>query len=323
MIAVRREIEERVFYGAAETKTWQEAVVAWDQWIKRQHKREGTIRRYLTSLLQLRPWLDDVELRRIDRDLIRTITRDRAKLGASNATIRRDLTAMSSVLDAAIDEGWIEENAAHTYDRRRLKEKRDPIVLPREDSIAAVLALGTRFVAMGAFARLTGMRQEEIASLTHRQVDQTRMSVSLIRTKGRRAREVPLSPAALAIIESQPQWLRSPYVFWHGEGERFANVASQWAATVKRVAQNRARKNEAFHPFAFHHLRHLFAVEALRAGRCSLYELQQVLGHSSIQTTEIYLDYLTPEEKAAAISGVAQKAAHDHGSVAAGSEKNG
>lgn len=309
MKAVKREIEDRVFYGSADAKTWQEAVVAWDSWIKRQGKRQNTVDRYTVSLGQLRTWLDDKEILRIDRDLIRTIVRDRSKLGASNATIRRDLTAMSSVLDAAIDEGWIEDNAAHAYDRRRLKEKRDPIVLPQPESVARVLALATRFVGMADFARHTGMRQEEIVSLKHSQVDRGRMSVSLIRTKGRRAREVPLTVAALAVIDKQPPFLRSPYVFWHGAGERYNNVPTQFASTVRRVAQKAAQQKEPFHRFTFHHLRHLFAVDALRTGERSLYELQQILGHSSVKTTEIYLDYLTPEEKQAAMHGVAQKVA--------------
>jgi len=309
LIAVRKAIEDRVFYGAAEVKTWQEAVVEWDTWIKRQHKRESTVDRYLVSLMQLRPWLDDKELRQIDRDLIRSIVRDRAKRGTSNATIRRDLTAMSSVLDAAIDAGWIEDNAAHAYDRRRLKEKRDPIVLPQPESVARVLALKTRFTDLADFARLTGMRQEEIVSLTHAQVDRARMSVSLIKTKGRRAREVPMTPEALAVLDRQPPFLRSPFVFWHGDGERFKNVPTQFAATVRRVAQKAAREGVAFHRFTFHHLRHLFAVESLRTGSLSLYQLQQILGHSSIQTTELYLDHLTPEEKQIAMNGVAQKTA--------------
>ena len=87
MKAVRKEIEERVFYGATEAITWPQAVVAWDGWVQRQDKRPGTINRYLVSLLQLRHWLDDKDIQRIDHDLIRQIVRDRSKLGVTNATI--------------------------------------------------------------------------------------------------------------------------------------------------------------------------------------------------------------------------------------------
>ena len=316
MIAVRREIEERVYFGAAEAVSWPQAVVAWDGWIKRQGKRENTIKRYLVSLMQLRIWLDDKDVQRIDHDLVRQIVRDRAKLGATNATIRRDLTAMASVLDAAMDEGWITENPAHSFDRRRLKESRDPIVLPDNESIAAVLAVGSRFVEMAALSRVTGMREEEIASLRHDQIDRNRMAISLTHTKGRRAREVPMTAAALEIIDRQPQFLRSPFVFWRGQGERFNNVGSQFHATVRRVAQKRTQAGFQFRRFRFHDLRHLFAVETLRDRRASLYELQQILGHSSVKTTEGYLDHLTPEEKQAAIHGVAQSAAQDQRSEA-------
>lgn len=313
--AAREAVEDRAFFGAHEPVSWPAAVVAWDAWIKRQGKRPATIKRYLVSLTQLRPWLDDKEVQRIDHALVREIVRDRAKRGATNATIRRDLTAMSSVLDAAIDEGWIEENPAHSFDRRRLKEHRDPIVLPDEASIAAVLALGSRFVDMAEFARETGMREEEIASLRHGQVDRDRMAVSLTFTKNGRAREVPLSERALAIIDRQPQFLKSPYVFWRGAGERFNNVAAQFYATVARAARNAAQDGREFRRFRFHDLRHLFAVEYLREGRGSLYELQQVLGHASVKTTELYLDHLTPAEKQAAVHGVAQNGARDQRSA--------
>lgn len=295
--AAREAVEDRVFYGASEAIAWPQAVVAWDAWIKRQRKRPATIKRYLVSLGQLREWLDDKEVQRIDHELVRQIVRDRAKRGATNATIRRDLSALSSVLDAAIDEGWIQENPAHSFDRRRLAERRDPIVLPDSASIAAVLGLGSRFVEMAAFARMTGMREEEIASLRHDQVDKARMAISLTLTKGRRAREVPITAEALALLERQPRFLKSPYVFWRAEGERFKNVAAQFYATVGREARKAAQQGRAFARFRFHDLRHLFAVEFLREGRGGLYELQQILGHSSVKTTEGYLDYLTPEEK--------------------------
>lgn len=308
MKALRQEIEDRAYFGAAKAVSWPAAVIAWDEAIKRSRKRPGTLRRYLMSLAQLRPWLDAKAVQEVTSDTLREIVKARRKDGVSNATIRRDLTAVSSVLDHAIDEGWIEENAARMFDRRRLKETRDPIVLPQEEAIAAVLTLASRFTDMAAMARETGMREEEIASLRHDQIDRERMAVSLTHTKGRRAREVPLSTIALEIIDRQPQFLRSPFVFWRGAGERFINVASQFHATVKRVARNAAQE---LRRFRFHDLRHLFAVEYLRQGRGSIYELQQILGHASIKTTEQYLDHLTPEEKLAAIHGVAQNSARD------------
>jgi integrase/recombinase XerD len=317
--ALRQQVEETAYFGASEPVSWPEAVVAWDAAIKRTRKRPATMARYLVSLGQLRPWLDPCMVQKIDADLLKTIVRERKKL-ASNATIKRDLTAISSVLDHAMDEGWIDENPARMFDRRRLKEDREPIVLPQPDAIAAVLALRSRFVDMAEFARETGMREEEIASLHHSQVDRDRMALSLTHTKGRRAREVPLSAKALEILDRQPQFLRSPFVFWRGAGERFINVASQFHATVKRVAQNAA---QPISRFRFHDLRHLFAVEYLRQRRGSLYDLQLVLGHASIKTTEQYLDHLTPEEQAAARQGVSQNSAQDDRFAGENGGKNG
>jgi integrase/recombinase XerD len=72
----------------------------------------------------------------------------RAKHGVTNATIRRDMTAISSVLGHCVDEGWIEENPAHMMDRSRFKERKAKIILPRPDSIAQVFAERSRFIDM-------------------------------------------------------------------------------------------------------------------------------------------------------------------------------
>lgn len=48
--------------------------------------------------------------------------------------------------------------------------------------------------------------------------------------------------------------------------------------------------------FSLHHLRHRFAVRYLKNGG-SIYDLQGILGHGSVKTTEIYLDFLDPETR--------------------------
>jgi integrase/recombinase XerD len=65
---------------------------------------------------------------------------------------------------------------------------------------------------------------------------------------------------------------------------------------VKRMAR-RAGIEKRVHP---HGLRHSFAVECVREG-LSLPLIQQALGHSSLQTTAIYLAGLSPEESLAAV----------------------
>jgi integrase/recombinase XerD len=76
-------------------------------------------------------------------------------------------------------------------------------------------------------------------------------------------------------------------VFWHGEGERYRNPSSRIAAIGKRAGVR----------FRRHDLRHHYAVDDLRAGG-SIYDLQQILGHASIKTTEDDLRFLTPESGA-------------------------
>ena len=69
-------------------------------------------------------------------------------------------------------------------------------------------------------------------------------------------------------------------------GRRYHNLSSRIAAIGKRAGVQ----------FRRHDLRHRFAVDYLRAGG-SIYDLQQILGHASIRTTEDYLRFLTPDEQ--------------------------
>lgn len=295
--AVRKDIEGEALFGLAPPKSWQEAVLAWKTHATAD-LNDKTVTRYMASLKALRRFLDGAELRRVDIAKLREIVKGRRTEGVSTATIRRDLTAMSSVIDHAIGEGWIEENPTLTIRHKRMREKRNPIALPDNADIATVMAAApARFSDAIEFARETGMRQDEIFSLTYRQLDRDSIT---IRGKRDRLRVIPYSRKAKAIVKRQPQFIGSPFVFHHSDGQRWASPASRFGDIVRRVARKAAH---GFRAFRFHDLRHLYAVEYLRAGKGSLYDLQQLLGHESVKTTEIYLKYLTPEQIKAAMHG--------------------
>ena len=82
--------------------------------------------------------------------------------GVSNATIKRDLVALSSVMSFAIDQGWCDSNPVLPR-MRRLKERRDPIVLPVRAHIDLVISRCPGVVAeMVKVAMATGARQGEL-----------------------------------------------------------------------------------------------------------------------------------------------------------------
>jgi integrase/recombinase XerD len=149
------------------------------------------------------------------------------------------------------------------------------------------------------------------------------MTATLEETKSDRVRVITLTTEALAVIDKQPRHIRNRFVFWEGDGKRFNNIPSRWRNKVATGARKAARQNEPFTPFRFHDLRHLFAVTYLRSRRGTIYDLQQELGHSSVQTTERYLDHLTPEDKVWAKHGVAQNATQVQRSVEENSGKKG
>lgn len=292
MKALLDEAEHFRFHGE-NRHLWQDAVKGWAASAP-DHIKPGTLKRYLCSLKQVRPYLDDEYLDRINRSKIAEIAR---RPGITNATRRRDLTAISVVLRWCVAQGWREDNPARDWDRSAIKERRQPIVLPQEEDIAAMVAEAPATLGrLIRFAQYTGMREEEIASLERSQVNPIRRAIDLSRTKRNRARSVPLDDRAAGTYAGTVPHLRSAYVFWHGDGDRYANLPSRFAAISRRTAEKAKKVGRPFRRFRFHDLRHWFAVDYLRRGG-SIYDLQKILGHKSIRTTELYLDYLTPAEQ--------------------------
>lgn len=251
--------------------------------------------RYACSLKQLEllmpEYVDEVDAR-----LISKIITERKRIGVTNATIKRDLTAVSRVLSACVGWGWVFDNPALNFDRSIIKERRDPIVLPTNEGVARVIKIAKEANPMAArlirFYDLTGVRLKEGSHLVWDQVDLRSGRIVLTKTKTNRPRIVPLTDSRLRhvklLLASTPKHGRSDFVFWHTQG--LGDPYADFSAVFYRYAR------KAGVSFSVHDLRHKFAVDYLRQGG-NIYRLQKILGHSSIKTTEIYLDYLSPDEQ--------------------------
>jgi integrase/recombinase XerD len=287
-------------------RPWLEAVTAWLEHSAGQ-LAASTAERYVLSLEMARPVLEPLAIDEIDGKVIASMIAARRACGASPATIRRDLTAISSVLEYAEAMGWREGNPTLSK-RRILKERRDPIVLPLERDIEAMVnASSARFGALITGARLTGCRQNELVLAKWEGFDARAKTLEVI-GKGNKRRVLELSERASAHISAQPRTLGSKLIFCRDGGEPFAEAASDFVHFRRTLEAKAKREGFEFQRFRFHDLRHLFAVEALRDGM-GLYRLSKHLGHTSVKTTEIYLEFLTPEEAARAKDAPAQNTA--------------
>jgi integrase/recombinase XerD len=288
-----------------------EVMEAWSSWIKREVSPK-TVKRYACSLEQLAPFLAGKPLSAIDARLIGDVVKGRQLSGASNATIKRDLGALSSVLNYCIDEGWRDDNPA-LIRMRRVKERRDPIVLPLRPHIDLLIGRCPGMIAdVVLVAMATGACEDELLRARRDGIDHERRQMTVI-GKGNKQRVIDLNPfCGYALLSGLAAYAGKPLLFWHSEGESYKNFASQFAAIVRRTAIWAQANDVEFRVFRFHDLRHWHAVQWLKDGR-SIYDLQRRLGHTSIKTTEGYCAYLTPDEERSA----KQQTGTNHGTLAA------
>lgn len=288
----------QVRWSGQERPSYQKAVIHWTEtYLHGDNVKPATAERYLVSARALHEHFAELWLDQITRAQITEFIAKRRKAGATNATIRRDLTALSSILDAAAAAGWCEDNPARAYNRKLIKEKREPIQPPAWDEIERVLSFcETPFAGLIRFAALSGCRQEEVAGLEWRNVSLPKGQVTLVRTKTSRPRTIRLlTPGgdATGTITGTVRHLTCPYVFWRADGVRYSQPATLFWSLTQRVA----RAVPGFRPFRFHDLRHAFAVRWIDGGG-DIYELSRHLGHSSVTTTErFYLPWITARDR--------------------------
>ena len=182
------------------------------------------------------------------------------------------------------------------------KPIRLPDILSREEVERLIQCAGSRLHRVCILVLYaTGMRREELVRLKLEHIDSARMMIHIRQGKGRKDREVMLSPRLLA--ELRDYWRSAnpkpeTYLF-PGKGARpNADVPmtakSVWDAVHQ--AATRAGLEKRVHP---HMLRHCFATHLLESG-VDLRTIQLLLGHADLKTTSRYLHLSERHLKAAA-----------------------
>ena len=256
-----------------------------DSFLRSQSLSDATRRAYRRDLEELASWLrrNGLGLESFDA---RAFARYAAELGAdrpgrqprklAQTTVARKLAAVRSLVRATRGPSHVPDLAVSGRRRRRLPHAPKPA---ETDALLADLEqdgpLGIRNRALLELVYSAGLRAQEAVDLTLADVD-FEQEIVHVRGKGGKERVVPLGEEAayrlrLYLEDARPELARGAIdtLFLSTRGKPLET------STLRKLLPNP------------HRLRHAFATHLLEGG-ADLRTIQELLGHSSLSTTQIY-----------------------------------
>lgn len=236
----------------------------------------------------------------LDRLAIRAFMGQLTRQGLSKRSIARALSAVRSFYRFMHRNEEVAANPARGVRTPKL-DKRLPGYLDRAQidllfQMGETRAMGGRFIDLRNLAMLelfysTGMRLSELAGMNVRDLDLVSQQAK-VRGKGRKERIVPVGDHAVLALRNY-EVARDALVRLHAAAaDRTALFLGRTGKRIGvRAVQNTVcaflREIDEDAGLSVHSLRHTFATHLLDAG-ADLRAVQELLGHASISTTQIY-----------------------------------
>lgn len=252
---------------------------------------------YADDVEKLIEWLagENRSLRDVTADDLHAFMAAVHDLGVSSRTQARILSGVKSFYRFLTGEGYVEDNPSVNVDGPAIGRRLPEVLTVAEidamvESVDMNKAEGRRNRAIIETLYGCGLRVSELVNL---EIDKVfvKEEYVIVRGKGSKERVVPISPSALDEIALYMSEYRSRIDVKPGEenilflGRRGSRLTRVMVFYIVREAAARAGVRKEISP---HTLRHSFASHLLEGG-ANLRAIQQMLGHESIATTEVYL----------------------------------
>ncbi|MGH2761578.1 MAG: tyrosine recombinase XerC [Thermoleophilaceae bacterium] len=269
---------------------WAAALAGFDAWQRRRGMGEKTRRAYGVDLAQLAEWaaghgrepsqLSHRELRRFAAVL--------GERGAVRSTVARKLAAIRTFYRHLLERGEIDANPADLVSSPKKDSHLPNVLKPAEvvellEGIPASTPLDLRDRALFELAYAAGLRAEELVNLDIEDADADAEQVR-VEGKGGHTRVVPVGEHAWRALERYLARARPAL----DAGESRALFLSK---SGRRLSTSDVRRRLMLQGgragVSPHSLRHSFATHLLEGG-ADLRTIQELLGHSSISTTQTY-----------------------------------
>jgi integrase/recombinase XerD len=180
--------------------------------------------------------------------------------------------------------------------KRPKREKKIPAVLTKEEIKKLIDAMPTKKSRLMAYLSYScGFRVSELINMKIKDLDFDNMSGYIRQAKGKKDRLFNIPPFLLSDLRKQArkqQESNQEYLFTGPKGK----LTDRNFQKIVRLAAKKASIDKGVHP---HTLRHSFATHLLEDGM-DIRVIQELLGHSSLETTQLYTHISTEQVKKAA-----------------------
>lgn len=286
------------------SRAWREALALLDADLRRRNAAQRTRDAYRSDLSQLATWAtsQDIEPTTMDHRALRRHAALLSDQGNGATTVARKLAATRALFRALREHGLVASNPADLVAAPKRGQKLPRVLAAEEvaallDRIPASTPLELRDRAMFELAYASGLRAEELIRLDVGSVDFDAEEVR-IEGKGSKTRVVPTGESALRAISDYVERGRPNLDAGGRDGFRggaataaalFLSKSGRRLSTsdVRRRLRVWARQAAVAGRVYPHALRHSFATHLLDGG-ADLRAIQELLGHSSVSTTQIY-----------------------------------
>jgi site-specific recombinase XerD len=271
-----------------------QAIAKFKDYLERRYPDRSTAKHYISDLLIFRQFAGPVKPPEITAKMVDEFVQAQSQQGLKPATLNRRLASLASFIDFLIDEAEADDwQNPVRWKRHRIKPGRH---LPRDVSDETVRRLfavldDRRDRAIFSLMVSAGLRVGEVVRLQLADlpsVETTILSRLRVNGKGDKDRLTWLTQAALEPLQA---WLaqRPPgncqHLFLNQHGQPLSVAGVEYR--LKQYCQ------QAQVQLTCHQLRHTFARRLAEQGM-PIESLAKLLGHQSIQTTQLYIDGADP-----------------------------
>lgn len=236
-------------------------------------------------------FFETIAIDEISRRMISSFIADLAESGISPRSINRKLSAIQSFFTYLIKEGLVDTNPAKNVQRPKTSSHLPSVM--RSEQIDELFHPdqfnsdfeGTRDHAMLSVLYACGLRRDELINLKISDID---FHVGQLKVLGKRNKEriLPIGQALTDVLKcymNQRNQLSpsEPFLFLTNKSQKI------YPSLVYEIVKNYLSKVTTMKKRSPHVLRHTFATHLLNEG-ANLQSIKELLGHSSLATTQVY-----------------------------------